>query len=234
MATTYFSIGYKDKLPDIMKRDGFSHFEISDAKDKLMVYCPSGYSVEDAANYLKESLDGIQEGEFNVSLFQSDKKKANNKTFAFKIPAVQQISGVSNYSKEIAEKEKALDKREFEWNLQRMLDERDAKHKAEIDALKENSSSGIMGVLDNLQNVIDKYPVIGNLLNHYLMPKEAAINGVDSEMDRDLQRIASIIGGDDALKQLVKGVADQVTGSRGLEFMIKLQTFIKQFDGEKV
>lgn len=220
-----------------MRRDGFTYFEIVDSKDKIMVFCPSGLSQEEAADYLKDSLDAIQEGEFSVILYLSEKKKSVNKTFSFKINTTSIAGFGGGLTQAQIDREKALDRRELEWNFKRMLEDQDKKHQAEIEELKVKESGGIMGVIDGIQNIIDKYPVIGTILSNYaskLMGEQqtTAINGVD-DMETDLQRIAQMIGGEQALKDLVKVVADRVSGKRGFEFMVKLQAFFKEFDGSK-
>lgn len=232
MASAFVDSAYKSKLPDLMKTHNFSYFEICDNKDKVMVYCPSGLSSDQASEFLRDSLDGFIEGEFSVNLFESAKKKSISQTYPFKLTsAVAAIGAVSNLP---IQERLALEKKIWELETQQKIEGIVSVFNEKLQAL-EKPSGGIFGVLDNIQNLVDKYPMIGevcgNLFRQWMDKQQpapaAAINGVN-DTDQDFINFINACGGMENAKMILQAATPHIK-SKGMAFITDLYKFINSY-----
>ncbi len=230
MATAFFNSAYKDKLPDLMKTQNLTYFEICDSKDKVMVYCPSGLSSEQASEFLADNLEGFIDGEFVVSLYESNKKKSISQTFPFKINNA--VTGISGASTLPVQERLALEKKIWELETQQRI-EGIVKGFDEKLAALEKPSGGIFGILDNIQNIVDKYPMIGevcgNLFRQWMEKQQpaAAINGVN-DTDPDFMRFINACGGLSNAKMILSAANPHIE-KNGTEFLGALYSFINNY-----
>jgi hypothetical protein len=229
MASAYFDAAYKSKLPDLMKMHNFGYFEICDNKDKVMVYCPTGLTPDQAADFLNENLSGFMEGEFSVSLFESAKKKAISQTFPFKI--VNSIAGINLGASVPVADRLALEKKIWELENEKKIEGIVKGLKEEINQLQKPEQGGIFGALDNIQNLVDKYPFIGEILGNFakqFMPTPtAAINGVN-EMEPEFIKFINACGGLSNAKMILAAATPHIE-KNGTEFLGALYSFINNY-----
>lgn len=228
MASAYFDLSFKNKLPDYMTAHNFSYFEICDAKDKVLITCPIGLDPKDASEFLAETLNGFVEGEFSVNLYESAKKKSTCSVYPFKLAAA--VSGFVAGS--ISTDDRLTYERKI-WELenQQKIEGLVKGFNDKLQAL-EKPQGGIIGALDNLQAIIDKFPVIGTIMeglaSKYLAPQApAAINGVN-DSDPDFIRFVNACGGLSNAKMILQAANPHIE-QKGMTFIADLYKFINNY-----
>jgi len=208
MATAFFDSAYKNKLPDLMKTHNFTYFEICDSKDKVMVYCPSGLSSDQASEFLADNLAGFIEGEFSVSLYESNKKKSISQTFPFRLTSAEnRISGTSSLP---IEERLSLERKIWDLETKQEIAGIKNEFNAKLESLEK--SNGTLGYINSLlennpqiagivapaiQGILVKLgDQIGNAIVGIMGAQQpsAAINGVN-DTDPDFMRFINACGG---------------------------------------
>ena len=229
MASAYFDVNYKSKLPQLMKTHNFSYYEICDNKDKVLTFCPAGLTPEQAAEFLSDNLSGFVDGEFSVSLFESARKKSVSQTFPFKL--TNPIAAIGAAAPVPMTERIALEKKIWELESEKKIEGIVKGLKDEISALQKPEQGGIFGVLDNIQSIVDKYPIIGEVINNiakkYLQPETPAINGVN-DTDADFIRFINACGGLDNAKQVLN-LATPLIEKNGIPFLSDLYKYMANY-----
>lgn len=228
MASAYFDSSFKNKLPDYMVTHNFSYFEVCDSKDKVLISCPLGLDSKAASEFLAETLGGFVEGEFSVNLYESAKKKSICSVYPFKLTSV--ISGF-NQSHISTDDKLAYERRIWELENQQKIEGLVKGFNEKLQAL-EKPQGTIMGYLDNLQVIIDRFPIIGAIMEgmaaKYLAPQQAAaINGVN-DTDQDFINFINACGGIENAKMLLKVATPHIVKHK-MAFISDLHNFINNY-----
>lgn len=199
----YYNWNHREKLPDLIRRNDFTYFEILDNNGKIN-YTSINETSDTVADELQEQVNNIETGEFTIIVYPDRKKKlGSQQIFKYKNQTTNNNNSISGISQ-----------REYELSLQ------NARLKWEQELQQsENQNEQINPFVAGLQTFdmfLEKWeprikPYIGN--------KQTGVNGLPSE----LEQIDKIIQSTGFANQIYSALLARLK-SNTAETLRKLQT----------
>jgi len=168
----YYNWNHREKLPDLIRRNEFTYFEILDNNGKIN-YTSINETAESVAEELSDQVNNIETGEFTIVVYPDRKKKlGSQQIFKYKNQASNNntVSGISQ--------------REYELSLQNARLKWESENR-ESETQNEQINPFVAG-LQTFDMFLEKWEP---RIKPYIGTKQSGVNGVPS----DLEQIDKII-----------------------------------------